>query len=638
MSNAIASAYVQIVPTADGIQGQLSGILDGEATKAGASAGSKLSGALGGAVKTGIGAVAALGTAAIGAGVALTGAASDVASYGDSIDKMSQKMGVSSTFYQEWDAVLQHSGTSMDSMGATFKKLATSVQNGSKDQIAAYQQLGLSMNDLQGMSTEEVFTSVVTALQGMEEGTERTALATTLLGKGAMELGPLFNTTAEDTQAMIDTVNELGGVMSEDAVKNAAAFQDQLQDMQTAFGGVKNSIISELLPSFTSIMGGLTALVSGTEGADEQLASGVQGLVSKISSALPNVISAFSTIVQSILPIAPEILRTLADGILSAIPELLPVITDVIFEIGTMLIELAPQLLTTGLELLVQLALGISQALPTLIPTITDVILNIVDTLINNIDLLIDAALQLMIGLATGLVNALPALVEKAPVIIKKLVEAIIRNLPAILKAGLDIIIMLVKGITSALGQLATVGAQMFNKIKDAIVEKIKGMADIGKQIVEGLWNGISDKAAWLKEKIEGWVGDVTSWLKKFFKIGSPSKLMADEIGQWLPLGIAQGIENNMDAVTNAVDDMANATLIDGQNLYGTTALNMNHTVSGTTTADASVYGLLATYLPMIANGGNVTIKLDGDADRIFNAMREQNSKFKRLTGSSAFA
>lgn len=114
----IGTAYVKIEPTAQGISGSISKVLDGEATSAGKSAGSKMSGALGGALKTGMAAIAGLGTAALGAGTALTSAASGVASYGDNIDKMSQKMNMTAEAYQEWDAVMQHSGTSMESMKA----------------------------------------------------------------------------------------------------------------------------------------------------------------------------------------------------------------------------------------------------------------------------------------------------------------------------------------------------------------------------------------------------------------------------------------------------------------------------------------------------------------------------------------
>ena len=173
------------------------------------------------AKKIAVGSAAVAGAVA-GVGGALVATASKTAAYGDSIDKASQKLGVSSTFYQEWEAVLQHSGTSMDKMGGTFKRLATASQDASADQQAAFEKLGLSMEDVSKMSPEELFTNVVSGLQGMEEGSERTAVATQLLGKGATEMGALLNTSAEDTQAMIDNVHELGGVMGEDAVKASA--------------------------------------------------------------------------------------------------------------------------------------------------------------------------------------------------------------------------------------------------------------------------------------------------------------------------------------------------------------------------------------------------------------------------------
>lgn len=152
------------------------------------------------AFEVGTAAIAAYTAAITGVTVAMADAIADTAAYGDEVDKQSQKLGVSSDFYQEWEAVLQHSGTSMASMTTTFKTLANAVQDGSEDQIAAFEALGLSMEDLQSMSMEEAFEATIAALQGMEEGTERTALATDLLGKGAMELGPLLNTSAEDTQ------------------------------------------------------------------------------------------------------------------------------------------------------------------------------------------------------------------------------------------------------------------------------------------------------------------------------------------------------------------------------------------------------------------------------------------------------
>ena len=271
----LATAYVQIVPTTKGIKGELESVLGNDAESAGKSAGSKFSSALGGTLKTGIAATAALGTAVIGAGAALTSAAGSVASYGDNIDKMSQKMGLSATAYQEWDAVMQHSGTSMETMKASMKTLANAATTNS----AAFKELGITEKDLANMSQEELFEATIAGLQNVEDTTQRTYLAGKLLGRGATELGALLNTSAEETQAMRDRVHELGGVMSDEAVKNSAAFQDSLQDLQTSFAGVKNSVMADMLPAFTSVMDGLTSLVAGEEGAQEKIAAGIQGII-----------------------------------------------------------------------------------------------------------------------------------------------------------------------------------------------------------------------------------------------------------------------------------------------------------------------------------------------------------------------
>lgn len=102
-------------------------------------------------------------------------------------------------------------------------------------------------------------------------------------------------------------------------------------------------------------------------------------------------------------------------------------------------------------------------------------------------------------------------------------------------------------------------------EILDKLIEKVKEIPDkiksVGSDIVSGLWNGITDKVQWLKDKISGFVGDVTEFLKDKFKIGSPSKLMANEVGKWLPEGIAVGISDNAKSVLGAMKDLTVDTL-----------------------------------------------------------------------------
>ena len=334
----VASATLEVTPVMAGAQQsiteQLTGAALPAAEKTGQESGSKFSSSL---VKgIGAGSVAVAGAVA-GVSGALIKTAGDTAAYGDQIDKASQKLGVSSTFYQEWQAVLQHSGTDMDKMSATFKKLATASQDASADQQAAFEKLGLSMDDVSKMSPEELFTRVISGLQGMEEGTERTSLATTLLGKGAMEMGALLNTSSEDTQAMIDKVHDLGGVMGEDAVKASARYQDSLQDMQTAFDGIKNGVGAKLLPVLADLFDNVGTWLSETD------LTPLTDMVGQAVEALGNFISnldieAIGNTFQTVVTTIGEVLGTAWDAmsiVFDALQGAFQTITDSLNTTGT---------------------------------------------------------------------------------------------------------------------------------------------------------------------------------------------------------------------------------------------------------------------------------------------------------------
>ena len=182
----------------------------------------KLKNGLASAAKIGSTAIAAVTAATTAMTAALVKGVLQTAEYGDNIDKMSQKMGLSAQAYQEWDAIMQHSGTSIESLQAGMKTLANAVESGND----AFGRLGITQEQIASMNNEELFSATISALQNVENETERTYLAGQLLGRGATELGALLNTSAEDTEAMRQRVHELGGVMSDEAVKAAAKFQD----------------------------------------------------------------------------------------------------------------------------------------------------------------------------------------------------------------------------------------------------------------------------------------------------------------------------------------------------------------------------------------------------------------------------
>lgn len=624
MAETIGTAYIQIEPSFQGVNSTIEKEMGAVGQSGGASFGSGFASVLGksGALLTG--AVAAGGAAVTALGSAFVGATGDVASYGDNIDKMSQKMGLSAQAYQEWDAVMQHSGTSMETMKASMKTLANAAETGNE----AFEKLGISQEQLATMSQEELFEATISALQNVENETERTYLAGKTLGRGATELGALLNTSAEDTQAMRDRVRELGGVMSDEAVKAAAAYQDQLQDMQTAFSGLSRNMLAEFLPAVTEVMGGLTEIFNGNSD---------QGL-GMISSGITKILDGVTEMLPQLMNVATTIVEALANAILQNLPKIAQTGMQLVSQIATYIIENLPLLLETATQIILELTMGIAQALPELIPTIVDVMLTIVDNLVNNIDMLVDCAIQLVTGLALGLVQALPVLIEKAPEIIIKLSAALISNAPKLLEAGLKLIVTLGNALITYLPQLVAKIPQIVVTLVNTFNSLLDRFISIGANIVDGIAKGISNAWSSFKNWVLGLLDGLVDSVLSFFGISSPSKLMADKVGKWIPAGIAEGIDEGMgvldDAMAGMTSDMLD-TSVDAS-VTGNMTYNPGELQSGSEMG--ALLNLLAQYLPQIANGENINVQLAGDAQGIFNVVKQQNKIYKRMNGESAFA
>lgn len=301
------------------------------------------------AAKIGVAAVAAVSGAVIALGGAFVSGAASVAAYGDQIDKMSQKMGLSSKSYQEWDFILQHSGASIDSMQRGMMTLTLAAENGSD----AFASLGMSQEQVASMSQDELFAATIEGLQGIEDSGERAALAQKLLGASAKELGPLLNMSAEETEAMRQQVHALGGVMSEDAVKASAQFQDSLQNMKTAFNGVNMSIMTQFLPSLSTVMDGISKVFSGDKAGVQMIIDGVHNLASQIKTVVPELVSAA---VEIIGPVIDAIGEVLPDLIITLLPVLIEGVTTIIVALAGRMPEILAALWTaiqaTGAQLL----------------------------------------------------------------------------------------------------------------------------------------------------------------------------------------------------------------------------------------------------------------------------------------------
>ena len=138
-----------------------------------------------------------------------------------------------------------------------------------------------------------------------------------------------------------------------------------------------------------------------------------------------------------------------------------------------------------------------------------------------------------------------------------KLIGAIRQRLPEFLQKGIELIGQLALGIIRAIPGIVAKIPQVVSALVRAFGSLIGQFVGIGADIVKGLWNGIKSVKNWILDKIKGFVGDITSGIKSFFGIKSPSKVMANEVGKWLPLGLAEGIEDNINPVSKAMQDLS---------------------------------------------------------------------------------
>lgn len=466
------------------------------------------------------GAIAAVGSAAVAAGGALVKAAGDTAAYGDTIDKASQKLGLSTDAYQEWDAILQHSGSSISAMQVSMRALASAAESGSE----AFDKLGLSQEDVANMSREDLFAATIKGLQNVEDENERAALASDLLGRSSMELGALLNTSAEDTEAMRQRVHELGGVMSEDAVKASAKYQDSLQDMQTAFSGLSRSMLTEFLPGISSVMDGITEIFSGN--TDEGLAmvtEGIQSVIDGISEKLPE-----------FMDTGAQIINALLTAIVSNLPTLLSGAAGMVMQIAEGLLENLPLIIETGLEVIIALADGIAENLPELLPTIIEVVIQIVATLIENAPKMLEAAAKLIGKLLEGVANTFALIVQKGGELVGKIVE----------------------GISNKFTDIVNTGKKIIEKVKEGVSQVIENAKTWGKDLIQNFIDGILQ----MWENLKATVSKVAGVIGDFLGFSEPDEGPLSNFHTFAPDMMelyAQGIRENKWRVLDEVDKLA---------------------------------------------------------------------------------
>ncbi|MGN0804269.1 MAG: hypothetical protein ACI4MS_02690 [Candidatus Coproplasma sp.] len=464
---------------------------------------------------------------------------------------------------------------SADSASATYKALFGAIGE-SDTAVEASQQIALLANsEEEAAKWAELATGVVgtfgdalkaetfyeAANETIKLGEATGAFTQMLEGTGAsvdeFNAGLAACTTEEEKQAyMLEISNKLlgdaGAAYNETAkdIIEAREAEAELTQAMAELGAIAEPIMTTLkllavdlidtIKPFVELIGeGLKGALEGTAGSTEMLAEGIQGV--------------FNSLLEKITSLLPTVL----DVVLQLLPALADSAVQMVQTLSAALLENLPQILNAAIEIVLTLVRGISDMLPTLIPAVVDAIILIVETLIDNLDKIIDAGIELILALADGLIKALPKLIAKIPVIIDKLMTAISKNQPKLLEAGIKLLVALASGLIKAIPDLLKAIPKIIKSIVDGFADSKSNMLDVGLNLLKGIWEGIKDGAGWLKDKITGFAGDVAGWFKKTFKISSPSKLMADEVGEYIGEGIGVGVLDSIPTVKKQLGKFA---------------------------------------------------------------------------------
>lgn len=518
-------------------------LLDDEASEPIGSISDSLQSALTTAATVAATALAATAAAAVGVATALVGVTGEVAEYGDNIDKTSQKLGMSAEAYQEWDAILRHSGTSMDAARGSMRALIRAAQSGNE----AFAELGITQEQLASMSQEELFELTITRLQNVTDESERSRLAMELLGRGSMELGALLNTSSEETQAMRDRVHELGGVMSDDAVKAAARYQDSLQDMQAALGGLKRNLVSEFLPGMATVMDGLANIFSGDSSGAELVSQGIDDIVENLRNLIPEIAEIVRNVAPPLLEAFGEIVLTLGVEIAKMIPD---VISDIIGSMVSFVTESGPEVAGAWQTLMESAGTALTEKAPVVLSAIGGVLSSVIQWLVDNGPSVIATVAQTILGVIEEMTSYWPQIVSNVATVIGDVIQWLIDNGPEILGAAMELFSGIGQAILDHGPQILSNIAATIGNVIGAIVGAVGRMFAAGIQFVGGLLDGSTKQG----EAVRKWFADLPSRLLN--ALGNVGMILWNA-GRAILTGFWDGLKSVWSGITDWVSGIA---------------------------------------------------------------------------------
>lgn len=527
MANGIelAKAYVQIVPSADGIQGSISHIMGGEVSAAGESAGTLLGTKLVGTLKKVI--------AAAGIGKMISDSLNLGGALQQSIGGIETLFGTGGRSIEEYAKSV---GKSVDAVKDEYASLMQSQQTVFDNAAQAYRTVGLSANEY------------------MEQTTSFAASLLSSVSKDTNTAAQLANMAMVD---MADNTNKMGTDMA--SIQNAyQGFAKQnytmLDNLKLGYGGTQAEMQrlltdAEKLSGVHYELGNLADMYSAihviqtdldiTGTTAKEAATTLTGSFAAMKAAAQNVLGDWSTGADLTAPMQAlaDTARTFLQG------NLLPMIGNVLAGIPQLVYGLVPEVLQTGTELVSSLAAGFAQGIPAFLSTALPQLLSFTEELRANAGQFVDAGLNCITQLLNGLIAGLPQLIAYVPDIIINIAGIINDNMPKILAQGISIIVQLIAGIIQAVPSLLA----NWKKILQAVLSVISAInwLNIGKNILTSVANGVKSMGSSMLTAFKGGFSSALSWIKSL-----PAQ--AVKWGKNLIQGFIKGLTGKGNVVSNA--------------------------------------------------------------------------------------
>lgn len=495
----------------------------------------KLSGLAKG-IATGIVAgLAALSAAAIAAAKDMISLAGDVAKAGDEIDKESQKLGMSAENYQKLSYAMELSGANIDELRkgtVNITKALGAYEDEGKEakQVDPFNRLNVSLVDAQGnlRTTDAVLLDTIDALASMEDDVQRDIIANEIFGKTFTEMRPLINGGADSIRNLMQEAEDYGMVMSDEAVKSSADFEDALSRMQGTLGGVKNRLGTELLPALTETMDGFSQFVAGIDGGKAKISSGVKNIIAQLKKMFPQIIGLVKEAGSAVMDAAPDLLKDILGGLISAVPEATSAITDILKSMINLVSQVLPGMVSSLGDLVVTLLDGLldgdmlsglissvvdaavavldklGEILPQITTKITEILPQIVDTIVQNTPVLLDAAIRFFSAIVQAVPEILPKLLDTLPQIVSSVTDMLKKNAPTLAKAAVDLFMEIAKAmpkINAAVAKavvelIGSIGAMLFESVGtmgETATAMFMSIADAVPSIYENIKQALSD-------------------------------------------------------------------------------------------------------------------------------------------------